>query len=228
MNDSITILDEGRKEWSKTTFAERKKLVLDYSNHLEDHMEQAASNLVINANKTYSNAISEVREAVDFIRYYAEQAETLYNQGNTLGYTGESNTTTYQPHGVWMVIAPWNFPLAIFVGPIIAALLTGNTVLAKSAPHKQLELPRLLISCMLECGIPDYAIRLCPSDPEDAEIAVADERINGITFTGSHKTAKRIQRVLADRDGPIIPFIAETGGINCMIADSTCLRLNNW
>jgi RHH-type proline utilization regulon transcriptional repressor/proline dehydrogenase/delta 1-pyrroline-5-carboxylate dehydrogenase len=222
VTDSIVVLEKGRKEWSKTTFNERKKVVLEYADHLETHMEQAASNLVTHANKTYSNAIGEVREAIDFIRYYAEQAEKLYNQGDTLSYTGEINTTTYQAHGVWMVIAPWNFPLAIFVGPIIAALLTGNTVLAKSAPQT-IKVAETAVSCMLECGIPDYAIRLCPTDPKDAELAVSDERINGITFTGSHKTAKRIQRVLADRDGPIIPFIAETGGINCMIADSTCL-----
>ena len=222
VTDSIVVLEKGRKEWSKTTFNERKKVVLEYADHLETHMEQAASNLVTHANKTYPNAIGEVREAIDFIRYYAEQAEKLYNQGDTLSYTGEINTTTYQAHGVWMVIAPWNFPLAIFVGPIVAALLTGNTVLAKSAPQT-IKVAETAVSCMLECGIPDYAIRLCPTDPKDAELAVADERIKGVTFTGSHKTAKRIQRVLADRDGPIIPFIAETGGINCMIADSTCL-----
>ena len=222
VNDSISVLDEGKKLWSKTTFEQRKKVVLDYANHLEDHMEQAASNLVTHANKTYFNAIGEVREAIDFIRYYTEQAEKLYNNGDTLSYTGEINMTTYQSHGVWMVIAPWNFPLAIFVGPIIAALLTGNTVLAKPAPQT-IRVAETAVSCMLECGIPDYAIRLCNPDPKEAEIAVADERIRGITFTGSHKTAKRIQRVLADREGPIIPFIAETGGINCMIADSTCL-----
>jgi len=222
VNDSISVLDEGKKLWSKTTFEQRKKVVLDYANHLEDHMEQAASNLVAHANKTYFNAIGEVREAIDFIRYYTEQAEKLFNNGDTLSYTGEINMTTYQSHGVWMVIAPWNFPLAIFVGPIIAALLTGNTVLAKPAPQT-IRVAETAVSCMLECGIPDYAIRLCNPDPNEAEIAVADERIRGITFTGSHKTAKRIQRVLADREGPIIPFIAETGGINCMIADSTCL-----
>jgi RHH-type proline utilization regulon transcriptional repressor/proline dehydrogenase/delta 1-pyrroline-5-carboxylate dehydrogenase len=222
VNDSISVLDEGKKLWSKTTFEQRKKVVLDYANHLEDHMEQAASNLVAHANKTYFNAIGEVRESIDFIRYYTEQAEKLFNNGDTLSYTGEINMTTYQSQGVWMVIAPWNFPLAIFVGPIIAALLTGNTVLAKPAPQT-IRVAETAVSCMLECGIPDYAIRLCNPDPNEAEIAVADERIGGITFTGSHKTAKRIQRVLADREGPIIPFIAETGGINCMIADSTCL-----
>ena len=222
VDDSISVLDEGKKEWNAIPFEERKRLVLSYSDHLETHMEQAASNLVTHSHKTYSNAIGEVREAIDFIRYYTQQAEQLYYQNDSNSYTGETNLTTYQARGVWMVIAPWNFPLAIFVGPIVAALLTGNTVLAKSAPQT-IKVAETAVSSMLESGIPDYAIRLCPTDPKDAEIAVADERIKGITFTGSHKTAKRIQRVLADRDGPIIPFIAETGGINCMIADSTCL-----
>ena len=222
VEDSITILDEGKSKWANIPFAERKRLILLYADNLEYHMEQAASNLVVHAHKTYASAISEVREAIDFIRYYAEQAEQLYDTKGACSYTGESNTTTYESYGVWMVISPWNFPLALFVGPIIAALITGNTVLAKSAPQTQI-VAETAVSSMLESGIPDYAIRLCPTDPKDAEIAVADERIRGISFTGSHKTAKRIQRVLAEREGAIIPFIAETSGINCMIADSTCL-----
>jgi RHH-type proline utilization regulon transcriptional repressor/proline dehydrogenase/delta 1-pyrroline-5-carboxylate dehydrogenase len=222
VEDSITILDEGKSKWAKTPFAERKRLILLYADNLEHHMEQAASNLVVHAHKTYASAISEVREAIDFIRYYAEQAEQLYDTKCACSYTGESNTTTYESYGTWMVISPWNFPLALFVGPIVAALITGNTVLAKSAPQTQM-VAETALSSMLESGIPEYAIKLCPTDPKDAELAVADERIKGITFTGSHKTAKRIQRVLADREGAIIPFIAETSGINCMIADSTCL-----
>ena len=222
VEDSITILDEGKSKWAKTPFAERKRLILLYADNLEHHMEQAASNLVVHAHKTYASAISEVREAIDFIRYYAEQAEQLYDTKCTCSYTGESNTTTYESYGTWMVISPWNFPLALFVGPIVAALITGNTVLAKSAPQTQM-VAETALSSMLESGIPEYAIKLCPTDPKDAELAVADERIKGITFTGSHKTAKRIQRVLAEREGAIVPFIAETSGINCMIADSTCL-----
>ena len=222
VDDSITVLEEGHNEWSLLSFTDRARLILAYADHLETYMEQASSNLVLHAHKTYPSAISEVREAIDFIRYYVAQAKQLYNLNNATGYTGESNRTTYESYGVWMVIAPWNFPLAIFVGPVIAALLTGNTVLAKSAPQT-IKVAETVVSCMLECGIPDYAIRLCPPDPKDAEIAVADERIKGITFTGSHKTAKRIQKILAKREGAIIPFIAETGGINCMIADSTCL-----
>ena len=222
VKDSIDILDHGKKEWSNTPFAKRKELVCAYADALEDVMEQCAANLVIHSYKTYPSAISEIRESIDFIRYYAEQAEMLFNNNECSSYTGESNITAYQAHGIWMVIAPWNFPLAIFVGPIIAALLTGNTVLAKSAPQTQV-IAEAAMACMYNAGIPEYAVRLCSSDVEEAEIAIADERISGVTFTGSHSTAKCIQRQIAARDGAIIPFIAETGGINCMIADSTCL-----
>ena len=121
-----------------------------------------------------------------------------------------------------MVIAPWNFPLAIFVGPVVAGLLTGNTVLAKPAPQT-VDVAEMALSHMYTAGIPEDAVRICPAAVADAEVAVCDERIKGITFTGSHASAKAIQRKLAERDGPIIPFIAETGGINSMIADSTCL-----
>ena len=121
-----------------------------------------------------------------------------------------------------MVIAPWNFPYAIFVGPIAAALLTGNTVLAKPAPQT-LEIAKVILASMHHVGVPVDALRMCNPEIEEASKAVKDERIAGITFTGSHKSAKSIQRLIAERDGAIIPFIAETGGINCMIADSTCL-----
>lgn len=223
VEDAIAVLENGSKSWANTTFSHRKNLLLTYADMLESAMIPASNNLVHTAHKTYPNAVAEVREAIDFVRYYAEQAEKLYEEtGEILGYTGEKNETTYQAHGVWMVIAPWNFPLAIFVGPIAAALLAGNTVLAKPAPQTQL-IGEASVACMYACGIPLDVIRLCDPDPVEASKAVADERINGITFTGSHATAKRIQRILAERDGPIIPFIAETGGINVMIADSSCL-----
>lgn len=223
VNDAIDILHKGHNSWSSRSFKERKELLLKYADMLERAMIPAANNLVHTAYKTYPNAIAEVREAIDFVRYYAEQAEKLYDDtGEILGYTGESNVTTYESRGVWMVIAPWNFPLAIYVGPIAAALLAGNTVLAKPAPQTQ-HIAEVTLACMYGCGIPLDAVRICNPDPAEAEIALRDERISGITFTGSHPTAKRIQRILADRDGPIIPFIAETGGINAMLADSTCL-----
>ena len=222
VEEAITRLDEYSSTWSNTPFEERKRLVLGYADALESAMIPAVNNLAQVAYKTLPNGIAEVREAIDFIRYYAEQAEHLYDCHEMPGYTGEYNTTTYEPRGTWMVIAPWNFPLAIFVGPIVAALLTGNTVLAKPAPQT-LEIAEVTLGCMYMSGIPVDAVRMCNPEPSEAELALLDKRISGVTFTGSHPTAKRIQRVLAEREGPIVPFIAETGGINAMIADSTCL-----
>ena len=222
VEDAITVLKAGSENWRETPFAERKRIVLNYADALEDALIPAVHNIVDASHKTYANAVAEVREAVDFVRYYAEQAELLYSDEECQGYTGEYNMTTYEARGTWMVIAPWNFPLAIYVGPIVAALLAGNTVLAKPAPQTiSIALPT--IACMYSAGIPVDALQICDPDPVEASKAVADERIDGITFTGSHASAKRIQRTLAERDGPIIPFIAETGGINATIADSTCL-----
>ena len=222
VTNAIDKLHDFSPTWANLPFQERKKIILGYCDALEAAMIPAVNNLVYTAYKTYPSAVSEVREAIDFIRYYAEEAEKLYNVTECNGYTGESNVTEYKSRGVWMVIAPWNFPLAIFLGPIAAALLTGNTVLAKPAPQT-LEIAEITLACMYMSGIPVDAVRMCEPDPEKAEIALRDERISGITFTGSHPTAKHIQRILAERDGPIVPFIAETGGINAMIADSTCL-----
>ena len=222
VNDAITILKDGAKSWKETSFAERKRIVLNYADALEENMIPAVHSIVNDSHKTFANAVAEVREAIDFVRYYAEQAEKLYETDECRGYTGEQNITTYEARGTWMVIAPWNFPLAIFVGPVIAALLSGNTVLAKGAPQTMLT-AKTTVACILSSGVPLNALQLCEPEVEAASLAVADNRINGITFTGSHESAKRIQRTLAERDGPIIPFIAETGGINATIADSTCL-----
>jgi RHH-type proline utilization regulon transcriptional repressor/proline dehydrogenase/delta 1-pyrroline-5-carboxylate dehydrogenase len=222
VDDAITILKSGSEDWKNTPFSERKKIVLDYADSLEENMIAAVYSITNSAFKTLPNSIAEVREAIDFIRYYAEQAEKLYQNNECVSYTGEENITTYEARGTWMVIAPWNFPIAIFVGPIVAALLAGNTVLAKAAPQT-LDIARKTVACMYSSGVPFSALQLCHTDVEEASKAVADNRINGITFTGSHASAKRIQRIIAERDGPIIPFIAETGGINAMIADSTAL-----
>lgn len=222
VDDAIAVLKDGQKSWKDTPFQERKRIILNYADALESAMIPAVYSITDATFKTLPNSVAEVREAIDFVRYYAEQAEYLYDNAECLSYTGEQNITTYEPRGTWMVIAPWNFPLAIFVGPIIAALLSGNTVLAKSAPQT-MNVALTTVACMRSSGLPLNALQLCAPEVGSANIAVADERINGITFTGSHATAKIIQRTLAERDGPIIPFIAETGGINATIADSTCL-----
>lgn len=224
LEESLEVLTSKTNSWKAKTFAERKSAVLAYADYLEEHLITAAKTITDHAYKTFPNSIAEVREGIDFIRYYAEVAEQMYDTKDSelSGYTGEYNKTSYEARGTWMVISPWNFPFAIMVGPVIAALLAGNTVLVKSAPQTQV-VADITIGCMLVAGLPTDAIQFCDPNPSEAEKALRDERIDGVTFTGSHPTAKRIQRVLAERDGPIIPFIAETGGINCMIADSTCL-----
>jgi RHH-type proline utilization regulon transcriptional repressor/proline dehydrogenase/delta 1-pyrroline-5-carboxylate dehydrogenase len=225
LDQSLSVLSSPDNTWKNMSFSDRKKVILQYADYLEEHIVTAAKTISDHAYKTYPNAIAEVREGIDFIRYYAELAEDMYENKEfsiLQGYTGEFNKISYEPRGTWMVIAPWNFPFAIFIGPIIAALLTGNTVLAKSAPQTEV-IAQVTLECMAVSGIPEDAVRLCDPDILVAKSALADERINGVTFTGSHATAKSIQRTLAERDGAIIPFIAETGGINCMIADSTCL-----
>ena len=222
VEDTISVLHNYQTTWANTPFEERKRILLACADNLEEEITSAANRLVHHAFKTYPNAVAEIRETVDFIRYYADQAELLYHRHVRQGYTGEHNSTEYHARGTWMVISPWNFPYAIFVGPIAAALLTGNTVLAKPAPQT-LEIAKVILASMHHVGVPVDALRMCNPDIDEAAKAVKDERISGITFTGSHKSAKAIQRLIAERDGAIIPFIAETGGINCMIADSTCL-----
>ena len=222
VKDTIKILSDYQEQWSNTTFEYRSKILLACADSLEDEIVMASNRMVKCAFKTYPNAVAEIRETVDFIRYYVEQAEKLYKENIKPSYTGEHNVTMYNPRGIWMVIAPWNFPYAIFMGPIVAALVTGNTVLAKPAPQT-FEIAKVIIASMHHIGVPENALRICDPDVDKAKEAVLDERISGVTFTGSHTSAKSIQRLIAERDGPIIPFIAETGGINCMIADSTCL-----
>jgi RHH-type proline utilization regulon transcriptional repressor/proline dehydrogenase/delta 1-pyrroline-5-carboxylate dehydrogenase len=179
--------------------------------------------LVKEAHKGWGDAVSEVREAIDFLRYYANDAERVMAPQALPGPTGESNTLRLEGRGAWVCISPWNFPLAIFTGQVAAALVTGNTVLAKPAeqtPAIALEAVKLLHAA----GVPADALQLLhgPGDTVGAAL-VAQPGVAGVVFTGSTQVAKRIQRALAEKDGPIVPLIAETGGINAMLVDSTAL-----
>jgi RHH-type transcriptional regulator, proline utilization regulon repressor / proline dehydrogenase / delta 1-pyrroline-5-carboxylate dehydrogenase len=176
------------------------------------------------AGKTLPDALGEVREAVDFCRYYAALARKHFASAQFLsGPTGESNELSLHGRGVFAAISPWNFPLAIFLGQIAAAFAAGNAVVAKPAEQTPIiayEVVRLL----LEAGMPKDAIALLPGRGEivGAKLVV-DARINGVVFTGGTVTAQAINRSLANRTGAIISFIAETGGLNAMIADSSAL-----
>ena len=176
------------------------------------------------AGKTLPDALGEVREAVDFCRYYAEQARQHFAAPHRLpGPTGESNDLYLQGRGVFASISPWNFPLAIFLGQIAAAFAAGNAVIAKPAEQSPI-IAFEAVKLLLEAGMPKDAIALLPGRGEiiGAKL-VTDQRISGVVFTGGTSTALAINRALANRAGPIIPFIAETGGLNAMIADSSAL-----
>ena len=176
------------------------------------------------AGKTMPDALGEVREAVDFCRYYAEQTRLHFAVPHRLpGPTGESNDLTLQGRGVFASISPWNFPLAIFLGQVVAAFAAGNAVIAKPAEQSPI-IAFEAVKLLLEAGMPKDAIALLPGRGEiiGAKL-VADARVAGVVFTGGTNTAQAINRSLAKRDGPIIPFIAETGGLNAMIADSSAL-----
>ena len=209
--------------WSGRPVAERADILRSTANAMEARLPQLCALLVREAFKTWPDCIAEVREAVDFLRYYANEAERVMAPIALPGPTGESNELRLTARGAWVCISPWNFPLAIFTGQVAAALATGNTVLAKPAeqtPAIAAEAVRL----MHECGVPPDALQLLHGPGETVGAAlVAEPRVAGVVFTGSTQVAKLIQRALAAKDGPIVPLIAETGGINAMLVDSTAL-----
>ena len=179
--------------------------------------------IVREAGKTLENALGDVREAVDFLRYYAGETRRAFAGPIELqGPTGERNTIEWRGRGVIACISPWNFPLAIFTGQVAAALAAGNCVVAKPAQQTPIT-AMLAVRLLHEAGVPKSVLHLLPGDGAVGAALVKDPRTKGIVFTGSNKTAWHIQRALADRRGAIIPFIAETGGINAMIADSSAL-----
>jgi len=211
------------RTWSKTEAAERAAILRRAADALQAQTPRFCALLVKEAFKTWGDAVSEVREAVDFLRYYAVEAPRLMAPIAMPGPTGESNELRLVARGPWVCISPWNFPLAIFLGQVAAALATGNTVLAKPAeqtPGVALEAVKLLI----EAGVPQGALQLLHGPGETVGAAlVAAPGVAGVVFTGSTQVAKIINRALAAKDGPIVPLIAETGGINAMVVDSTAL-----
>ncbi len=213
----------GFETWSNVGLDERASALDRLAELLEANRAKLMAILVDEAKKTIGDALGEVREAVDFCRYYAAQARSGLRPIELPGPTGERNLLRYAGRGAWVCIAPWNFPLAIFLGQVAAALVTGNSVVAKPAPQTP-RIAALAVELAHQAGIPADALVLVTGGPEVGAALVADVRIGGVAFTGSTATAKRIARSLVeDDDRPIIPLIAETGGINAMIVDSTAL-----
>jgi RHH-type transcriptional regulator, proline utilization regulon repressor / proline dehydrogenase / delta 1-pyrroline-5-carboxylate dehydrogenase len=179
--------------------------------------------MVREAGKTLEGALGDVREAVDFLRYYASEARRLFTAPVSLaGPTGESNTLELRARGPFACISPWNFPLAIFTGQIAAALAAGNPVLAKPAEQTPIA-SFLAVRLLLEAGAPADVLHLLPGSGRIGSALIKQTRVAGVAFTGSNATAAAILQGLAGRGGAMVPFIAETGGLNAMIADSSAL-----
>jgi len=209
--------------WAATPVDARAACLERLADLLEANRGTLMALCVQEAFKTIPDALSEVREAVDFCRYYAAQAREALRPIELPGPTGERNTLRLAARGVWATISPWNFPLAIFLGQTVAALVTGNAVVAKPAPQTP-RIAAFAVDLAHQAGVPRDALILCPGGPAVGAAITADARIAGVAFTGSTATAKAIARaLLADDDRPIVPLIAETGGINAMIVDSTAL-----
>jgi RHH-type proline utilization regulon transcriptional repressor/proline dehydrogenase/delta 1-pyrroline-5-carboxylate dehydrogenase len=172
--------------------------------------------------KTLDDAVAEVREAIDFCRYYALEARRSLAPQPLPGPTGEGNELRTRGRGVFVCISPWNFPLSIFIGQVSAALVAGNAVVAKPAEQTPL-IAAAAVGMLHEAGIPPEALHLVPGDGRVGAALVADARVAGVAFTGSTEVARAINRALAAKDAPIVPLIAETGGINPMIVDATAL-----
>ncbi len=216
-------LHGGFAAWNATPFMERAGLLDRLALRLEAERESLIALLVFEAGKTWGDAVGEVREATDMCRYYAASARRLFGANHSQkGITGEHNELFLHGRGVFVCISPWNFPLAIMLGQVAAALVTGNTALIKPAEQTLLIAARVA-DLMLGCGIPSTAIALMPGNGVTGSAAVNHPLTAGVVFTGSGATAKSIQRALAAKDGPIVPLIAETGGINALIADSSAL-----
>jgi len=211
------------RHFAQTKIEERAKILEAAAELLEANMAEFVGVICHEGGRSIPDAIAEVREATDFCRYYAYRARIDLAPNKLPGPTGEENFFSLHPRGVIVCISPWNFPLAIFTGQIVAALVTGNTVIAKPAEQTPLVAFKM-IQLLHDAGIPKEALHLIVGDGSivGAQL-VSDARTDGVIFTGSTETAKSIERALANREGPIATLIAETGGQNAMIVDSSAL-----
>jgi RHH-type proline utilization regulon transcriptional repressor/proline dehydrogenase/delta 1-pyrroline-5-carboxylate dehydrogenase len=191
---------------------------------LQDHHDPLVQLIAHEAGRGLQDGIDEVREAVDFCRYYAAEAERLFAGPVQLpSPAGETDHLEMHGRGVFVCISPWNFPLAIFTGQIVAALAAGNTVVAKPAEQTP-RIAQAAVHLFRQAGLPEDVLQLVIGDGEIGGKLVADPRISGVAFTGSTEVARIINRTLAAKDGPIVPLIAETGGLNGMFVDTTALK----
>ncbi|KMM76664.1 integrase [Xanthomonas sp. NCPPB 1128] len=210
--------------WNRTPAASRATILEHAADLLEARMPEFMALCVKEAGKTLPDGVAEVREAVDFLRYYAGQARAQFGAPERLpGPTGESNELQLHGRGVFVCISPWNFPLAIFLGQVAAALAAGNSVIAKPAEQTNL-VGHAAVKLLHEAGVPEAVVQFLPGDGATVgAVLTRDPRVAGVAFTGSTDTARAINRALAARDAAIGVLIAETGGQNAFIADSSSL-----
>ncbi|HET9810829.1 MAG TPA: bifunctional proline dehydrogenase/L-glutamate gamma-semialdehyde dehydrogenase PutA [Sphingomicrobium sp.] len=209
--------------WDALGGEARARLLDRTADLFEEHREEFFSLCIREAGKTLPDAVVEVREAVDFLRFYSSEARRQFAGPIPLpGPTGEQNELRMHGRGAFVCISPWNFPLSIFAGPVAAALAAGNTAIAKPAEQTPL-IGALAIDLFHKAGVPADVVQLAPGDGRVGGALTAHPLIRGVAFTGSTETARLINKTLADRPGPIIPFIGETGGQNAMIVDSSAL-----
>ncbi|NWL72573.1 bifunctional proline dehydrogenase/L-glutamate gamma-semialdehyde dehydrogenase PutA [Bradyrhizobium elkanii] len=222
-NVAVAAARRGFRAWNATPATKRAAILDKTAGLLEQRRAHFLALLQSEGGKTLDDALSEVREAIDFCRYYAALGQKLFGEGETMpGPTGESNVLELHGRGAFVAISPWNFPLAIFLGQVTAALMAGNAVIAKPAEQT----PRIaaeVVALLHQAGVPPSALHLVQGDGAVGAALVAHPAIAGVVFTGSTEVARSINRTLAAKDGPIVPLIAETGGINAMIVDATAL-----
>ena len=223
IKDAINYAQDGFAKWSEVEVEKRALIIEKVAQMFEDNKFELYALLIKEAGKSIHDAINEVIEAIDFCRYYASQAKSIMVERNLPGPTGEENILTMHPRGVFLCISPWNFPFAIFVGQIVAALASGNTVVAKPSGQTPV-IANFAVKLMHKAGLPTSSLNLVlTSGSNISKYAVADERVAGVVFTGSCGAAQSINSTLATRQSGIVPFIAETGGQNAMIVDSSAL-----
>jgi RHH-type transcriptional regulator, proline utilization regulon repressor / proline dehydrogenase / delta 1-pyrroline-5-carboxylate dehydrogenase len=219
---AIAAAQAGFTAWAATSLEVRAQRLERAGDLLEAERAGLIALLQEEGGKTLDDALAEVREAVDFCRYYAVTARRALAPQLLPGPTGERNELRYRGRGSFVCISPWNFPLSIFLGQVSAALVAGNTVVAKPAEQTPL-IASAAVRILHQAGVPGSALHLVPGDGSVGAALVADPRVAGVAFTGSTEVARAINRTLAAKDAPIVPLIAETGGINPMIVDATAV-----
>lgn len=224
VTDALALAAAAHHAWDEQGGAGRAEILERAADLFEQHRPMLLALLVREAGRTVQNALNEWRETIDFLRYYALQARQLFGPAAPLpGVTGERNQLALHGRGVFACIAPWNFPLSIFTGQIAGALAAGNAVLAKPAEQTPL-IAAAAVRLLHQAGVPGNVLHFLPGDgARIGKSLLPDPRLDGVAFTGSTETAAIINRMLAARDGPIPVLVAETGGQNAMIVDSTAL-----